>query len=856
MDINDQWHTYSAYTYKTISGTFGADANGLSLSVYFNGQQVSTYKKQGTGYPNTNDEDTIYITVDGSVVCSAKAGMYSTTSINISKSNINYSEAGEHVVKLYAQCGDYVSCPYNYYHSAHEIASIKVKVYIPHQTPSISLSLPSGVNSWTKQGSSTSINYSWGSGDSHSHNIRITANGAEIANFNSSDGSGSGTLTYTTPGVDYRDRSYNVDARITDLADGNYNASATYTRWVWGLPSISVSLANSNKLLAGKANKITVNIGKLTNDSGATSTVWIEVNGTKVKEWTNQSTGATHTLTYDYTPPDAGKTYNIVAKVKHDFSGEIASASASFKTYVKPTVSDITGTTTFSPQNDISYTWTNNATAISNASETSEQKITIANSTIANKTDNNTSLKLAPSGTYWVQNIFDATARSVDVLSSKIVVALTNTSSGEVASKEKAFKVQYVPTQNISVVSIDNQGKTVSVEDVPEIKIKFKYPSDVVASGLVSGFKLKIYADGSYSDAKQVTALDLRINYSDYTNKDKVYEFAVKTETNLMRGVLNYASIVPYYVYPSNNIVVGGPTTKIGKLVKPYKKMAKPVISYPVNNTTWHNKQFRVLLRLNKDNDYDSYATYTKLFGGDNIQSAYKYSDVEIKVNNIVYAFSGKYTANTAHSEIFSSDVNKANTNNHQKYIAINPSLISSFADANKFDIQVRVQRGNYYFTDAEMKDSNISTWSDWSDKITLNKSAIVEQALSRGLEIKASHYQTVHNWGLRLLECYPLKSKDSRDTDRARADFIRGSNKVPDQGEYLGVYNTLVNLRTGVNNYCVYDRPAVKFNGNLPVFTPQTEIITSAKEGTDKYGSTGRNYINLMTYYMNEYLK
>ena len=318
---------------------------------------------------------------------------------------------------------------------------------------------------------------------------------------------------------------------------------------------------------------------------------------------------------------------------------------------------------------------------------------------------------------------------------------------------------------------------------------------------------------------------------------------------------MNYIDITPYYTYPSGGTKSYGPVVQVGQLIKPYKYMTKPVIEYPINNKTWHNKNFRVLLQLNEDNDYSTYTTA--------IKNSYAYSDMEIKVNNTVYAFSGTYTGSTAHSEIFSTDINKANTNNHRKYIAINPSLINALpdvADGGNFKISVRVQRGNYYFTNQEMQGQDslgtiVKTWSDWSDEIILNKSSIAPQNLTVGMEIKASHYQTVHNWGLRLLECYPLENKDSRDIDQVRGDKIEGSDPTPLQGEYLGVYNTILNLINGVANYCSYDRNNVKFNIN-ETFEPEVEIITSAESGVDRYGSNGRNYINLLTRYMIDYLK
>ena len=281
--------------------------------------------------------------------------------------------------------------------------------YNPHQQPSISLSLPSGVNTWTKQGSSTSIHCDWNRNDDpHNHNIVIKrggSSGTEIYNQNSGSDNGSFNQSYTTPTT--RDSKYNIWAKITDTDDGNYNASTTYERGVYGLPSISVSLANSNKIIVNTPNKITVSVGSLTNDNGSPEKVWITVNGSTVKTWTNLSTGTSYTgnnaLTFNYTPTVDGETYEVIAYVEHGYSGEQNNASKTFKTYVTPVVGNISGTTPFSPQDNISYSWSNNSSSMSGKGESSKQTISITGSNKENVTHSQTSVMLAPSGTYWVQ---------------------------------------------------------------------------------------------------------------------------------------------------------------------------------------------------------------------------------------------------------------------------------------------------------------------------------------------------------------------------------------------------------------------------------------------------------------------
>ena len=123
--------------------------------------------------------------------------------------------------------------------------------------------------------------------------------------------------------------------------------------------------------------------------------------------------------------------------------------------------------------------WSNNADNL----EGTSQKITISNS---NKTDfgySSTSMTLAPSGTYWVQSIFGASTRSTNTLSSTFTVSLTNTESDVTVSKSKAFKVQYKPTEYAVVSNVENQGKTIAIDNDTKTTIKWTYPYNKGASG-------------------------------------------------------------------------------------------------------------------------------------------------------------------------------------------------------------------------------------------------------------------------------------------------------------------------------------------------------------------------------------
>lgn len=776
------------------------------------------------------------------------------TPFSISNEKVNISSSTAEI-KIYS------TCTANCNHSEGDIVywnngkredkvSVNIDPYNPHSNPEIQVD-NDGVE-WSDRRNNRNVRYRYKT-DGHNAYIHLAseANSFEVAGSTSWTGWVSRSFNPMGCGQPY-DAEYKVGADITDKNDGSYTGHTDGpTLYCYGSLKCSLGTVPAS-MIKGTTYDIPVKVEPdafTRDDSHISYGIYIDTNKYTISSDAG-SGRTTYNSNYRFTPSNDGTTYTFKAWVKHNVTGEEwVSEEKSSTTYVDPVVGDITGNTLFSPQDTANYTWTNNASELGRYAQ---QTITIMGSSKNNVVYELTSLSLAPfNNSYWVNRIFDNNARSVDKLSSKLVVTLTNTASGVSASKSLSFNVQYKPVKDVTNISISNSGKTIAIDNVANTTVQWKYPYNDGGAGVVSGFRVRVFSDDSYNNQVGQDYFVVT-DYNTYIT-GPTYSISFNNETQLQRGVMNYVDITPYYTYPQTNEKSYGNVKQAGKLIKPYMYMSKPTIAYPKNNTTWHNKNFRVLFYL-KGHDMD-YETYS-----DTIKNSYKYSDLEINVNGTVYAFSGKYTNNTAHPEIFSSDIDKANTNNHRKYMAINPSLILNFPDVNdgsEFRIKIRVQRGNYYFTKQEMQGQDslgttVKTWSDWSDEIVLNKSIITPQNLALGDLIMASHYNTVHNWGLRLLACYPLNNKDSGDVDQVRGNQIDGSKTQTAEGsdEYEAVFRTMQKLIAGVNNYCTYDRQAVSFN-NTPTFSALEEIITSAESTT-----IGRNYMNLLTRYMNDYLK
>lgn len=502
---------------------------------------------------------------------------------------------------------------------------------------------------------------------------------------------------------------------------------------------------------------------------------------------------------------------------------------------------------TFSPQDNVTLTWETQGSKLSGYTEGFETSLYINNKSVKTTNSNTGEFTITKDV---IDECFSIDNQSANNSSCEIKLVSRNKTAEDTCNttyrveQQLNSKIQYTPTKQVDLTGIDNAGKVVAIEEHPITNIKWTYPVNSGGAGVCTGFRINVYADSGYNNL--ISSNTMSVSYNEFVSNGE-YTYPLDNAIDLMRGVMNYAEIIPYYEYPNGGATEEGPELRIGQVVKPYRLMSTPSIAYPINETTWHNKEFRILFNLCSDNDYDTYSNFSSMFGGGTIQGNYKYSDMEIKINGIVYAFSGKYTSNSATKYIFSSDIDKSGVNNHRKSMSINPSLISGFADTDTYTISIRVQRGNYYFTDSEMRDSSIKTWSSWSNTITLHKQEAVQQNLVKGQEINYTHYKGLSDLSRRLWNCYPIISTNIQE--RKRGDYIQGS-KEDIIGEYESCYNALKTIVQGIHSYCDYDRSAVDMN-SIEEFNVEHEIIT-----VDENNSIGKNYIKLLTRIAIEYLK
>lgn len=540
-----------------------------------------------------------------------------------------------------------------------------------------------------------------------------------------------------------------------------------------------------------------------------------------------------------------GKFQGMVAL--HDGRSRFTTNRVTIYTYTKPTMS-ASLSSLFSPQDNASLTWTTNSrTWVNSNRENNFQTIATINGQTISVSQNPTNSTDGSSQTSGSGNsvTFDnsflintakytASQRSVAQMSGSITLTRRNDKAGTTydASDTKSFKVQYQPTKSPTGGNVTNssgtsvKGNTIIVQDIPTINIDWSYPNSGTARGVVNGYIVRVYSDSNYST--QVGS-DYIINVSSWGASATK---SLNTKTQLKRGVMNYAKIIPFYTKPDGTGRIEATDTNTLKiqLVKPISKLDPPTIEYPINNSEWHNKYFRVLLQMPYDDDIQS------LINDNTIQrtSDYRYSDIQIKITP---SSGSAITYSTTNSTIWSKAIGNIT---HNSKIAVCPGLISAFPNASSYQIQMRVKKAYYNLTEAQ-------SWSDWTSAITIKNTAITNLSLSVGQEILATHYKTVRNASVRLYNTYPIQSGGlNGNIDQNRGDQI-------DYSEYQAIYNTILAIKNGVNGYCTYDNTDVSFAraiNDLTTNPPKQEFITAEKTPSS---IAGRNYKNILIDDMNK---
>lgn len=479
------------------------------------------------------------------------------------------------------------------------------------------------------------------------------------------------------------------------------------------------------------------------------------------------------------------------------------------------------------------------------------------------------------------------TTATISVNRRNLGVSGGNPSSGnlvyETAEKTATLKVYYKPQVqlnpndgSISYFKVENNTRgasiqpkttwvlpnTYNISNMTGIDVRLQYPK-TDTSGVISGYKIELLLpnDGTHGTDYVWKTLYYYTEEYDY--------YARISYDDLKRGISgNRIRITPFYI-PSNvnqgntgSYWYGPSTTK--DFVDISWMLNDPIIDCPLNGTTWHNHQYRILFKLPVDND-------TNYKGTNDIEvhygsGKYRYQEIEISINGRKTLLGNNAYMNAQNNWVSVTNVNNAKLT-YLREIIINPTLIPSYSNESSYRILIRVRK-------AYGQNTNFDGWSNWSSVVVVNKKTVSNTNVQRHEYIMASHYMNVQNAFNNSLSCYAKKASDNSNFvaqesfDRSRGHNINGPHLSPPENtplqtvkEYVSEFNDLHQLKTKINSYAKFDtdknRNSVKLdyqNKLLASFIPLQEFITAAK---DQNGATecdspstilkGRNYMKYM---------
>ena len=364
----------------------------------------------------------------------------------------------------------------------------------------------------------------------------------------------------------------------------------------------------------------------------------------------------------------------------------------------------------------------------------------------------------------------------------------------------------------------------------------------------------KTYGTTKKDDAGQVDGyrIELREKYANgtYSGVYKTYYVSAGNATipkaDIRKLVMQQIRITPYYIHSSTEKwYYNSPEWKDFIILR--SPLNTPVISYPKNNTTWHNRDLRVLFQLPVDPDKNEE------------ESTYKYNNVEIEVTNQVgtkyYVCMRDTVGRTSGGTVSNACFNINNTSDavnnltYQRKMVCAPSIASNypFDSATKLKYRVRVQSRWIPTSAAPM-------WSAWSNQVTINIATISFNP-SVGDYIMATHYNTMITKAKTAYDVYPGFTWTKPTNVVAKSTIIKADQyKVPFASP-VGIKN-FVNSGYGATFDTGYEKAKFDYSGKIVNFDPvaaRYEYVTALTD--PRPNPKGRDYIKMVYDWLN-YLK
>lgn len=388
-----------------------------------------------------------------------------------------------------------------------------------------------------------------------------------------------------------------------------------------------------------------------------------------------------------------------------------------------------------------------------------------------------------------------------------------------------SFKVYYRPQIAItgSNASYKNSSGTsiaksqiIAEDKLTDITVTWTYDTDQAKAGYTQGYRIRLYKnDGTIVKTYYTTSKNYPIPKNDIP-KD---------------GLLTYLDITPYFgndqpnnassSYANNYWYYNGTITKFNFVIVACR-LNTPVITYPVNNNTWINDDFRICFQMPNDPNRSA------------VSGTYKYDNIEFEINNKVYKMgntNGTTSGAVAISQnyTFSSLIDNLT---YQKKIIIWPNA-NNLTKNTTYKMRIRVRRPYNATADTYWG------WSEWSSYVTITKQ-VPSYSVSADQYIMASHYNEVRNAVENAKNTYAITATVP-DKAVAKNTIIK-----QEQYYYNNIFKRIVEIKNRVNDYTGETIPAslqqVKFdytNQIITSFSTSQEYVTAAKNGTN-----GKNYM------------
>lgn len=361
-----------------------------------------------------------------------------------------------------------------------------------------------------------------------------------------------------------------------------------------------------------------------------------------------------------------------------------------------------------------------------------------------------------------------------------------------------------------------NKGQVITnTTTLNSIYINWNYDTTLPEAGYVQGYRVRLY------------------DYVGNQVEGAIYYVTTKyveiPKDIIPRLNMTYIDITPYFGNDTNNTsnywYYNGTVEKI-EFIRLVTELQKPQITYPVQNSIWINKDFRVCFTLPVDPDK-----------GYELED-YRYENIELKVNNIVYRLTtsnGTSSGSVDGSTIFSC---LSNNLTYRRPVVIYPNLLNNVPNVTSFTVQIRVKK-KYGTTNTEFR------WSPWSDSRTFTI-FFPEYEVESGDLIMATHYNEVYDAVDNIRNTYGVSWEDKPLRAIAKSTIIKA-----EQYSYNTIMKKLVHTKNQVNTYATFDtnRNNIKFDytNELPeTFNEKVgEFITADKNEGNEYN--GRNYIKFI---------